>query len=80
MLCLAGTGTVPACAARRAMVVKWAGLTESTVYKTGMDGFFHSCPISHIGTNGNSIVILELVNCSAIGSLAFSSQAWVFTF
>ena len=48
----------PACAARRAMVVKQAGLTGSTVHKTGVDGFFHSSQIPHIGTNGNSMVIL----------------------
>lgn len=46
------------------MVVKWAGLAGSTVHKTGVNSFFHSCQISHIGTNGNSIVILELINGS----------------
>ena len=63
--CLILLVPAPACAAGRTLIVKLAGLVGSAVhYKTGMGGFFHSCHIPHIGSNGNSIIILKLVNCS----------------
>lgn len=53
----------PTCAANGAVVMQWAGLAGGTMHQTGMDGFFHPCQVPHVGTNGNTIIILELVNC-----------------